>query len=120
MRRASSAIGINAHIGYTMALITAVFSTIGTWFGFVGSCVVGPDPTCRPFLAFVALTVVSAVALALVMRAYRALQPEDERLEAEQRRIAVRERQAQERVRRRIAAKVAPRAAAHRGWRMPA
>jgi hypothetical protein len=103
-----------------MTFLTSVFSTIGTWFGFVGSCVIGPDPTCRHFLAFVALTVISAIALALVMRAYRALQPEDERLEAAQRRIALREREAQERVRRGIAAKVAPRPAAHRGWRMPA
>ena len=103
-----------------MNAIYSFFSTIGTWFGYVGSCAVGAEMTCRPFLAFVVLTIASGAALALVMRAYRALRPEQERREAEERRARARERETQERIRRKIAAQVAPRSAAHRGWRMPA
>lgn len=103
-----------------MDAIQSFFSTIPTWFGYVGSCAAGFDTTCRPFLAFVVLTIASAAALALVMRAYRALRPEDERREAEERRAHAREREMQERIRRKLAAQVAPRHASHRGWRMPA
>jgi hypothetical protein len=103
-----------------MGFIQSFFSTIGTWFGYVGSCVVGAETTCRPFLAFVVLTIASGAALALVMRAYRALRPEEEQREAEERRARAREREMLERIRRKLAAKVAPRPAAHRGWRMPA
>jgi hypothetical protein len=45
---------------------------IGTWFGYVGSCVASPDATCRPFLAFLALAAAAVAALALVLMAYRA------------------------------------------------
>ena len=103
-----------------MNAIYSFFSTIGTWFGYVGSCAIGAEATCRPFLAFVVLTIASGAALALVMRAYRALRPEEERREAEERRARAREREMQERIRRKIAARVAPRSAPHRGWRMPA
>ncbi|HEV7802967.1 MAG TPA: hypothetical protein VGP15_17970 [Burkholderiales bacterium] len=103
-----------------MTILGSLFSTIGTWFGFVGSCVAGADATCRPFLAFVALAIVSGSALVLVVRAYKALQPEAERREAEERRTRLREQQMQQRVRRSLSAKVAPRSTGHRGWRMPA
>ena len=103
-----------------MGIIQSLLSTIGTWFGYVGSCVVGAETTCRPFLAFVVLAIASGAALALVMRAYRALRPEEEQRKAEERRARARERAMQERIRRKLAAKVAPRPAAHRGWRMPA
>ena len=81
---------------------------------------IGAETTCRPFMAFVMLAVASGVALALVMRAYRALRPEEEKREAQERLARAREREMQERIRRKIAANVAPRPAAHRGWRMPA
>ena len=103
-----------------MGFIESFLSTIGTWFGYVGSCVIGAETTCRPFLAFVALAIASAAALALVMRAYQALRPEEEQRKAEESRARARERQMQERIRTKLAAKVAPRPAAHRGWRMPA
>jgi hypothetical protein len=47
------------------------FTTIGTWFGYVGACVVSADATCRPLLAFLALGAAAAAALALVVIAYR-------------------------------------------------
>ena len=103
-----------------MNAIYSFSSTIGAWFGYVGSCVMGSETTCRPFLAFVVLTLASGAALALVMRAYRALRPEDERREAEERHARALEREMQERVRRKLAARVAPRSAPHRGWRIPA
>jgi hypothetical protein len=103
-----------------MNAIYSFFSAIGTWFGYVGSCAVGAETTCRPFLAFVVLTIASGAALALVMRAYRALKPEEERREAEARRARAKERELQEGIRRKLAAHVAPRTAPHRGWRMPA
>lgn len=102
-----------------MGVTTTLFSTISTWFGFVGACVVGPGPTCTPFLAFLALTAMAAVALYLVIKAYNAVQIEGGR-KSEEGRARARERQLQERVRRSVAAKVAPRPAARRGWRMPA
>jgi membrane protein implicated in regulation of membrane protease activity len=102
-----------------MGFIETVIGTIGTWFGFVGSCVVGPNATCRPFLAFVALAVASVVALLLVLRAYRATQGESDR-QTEARAARLRERRTQQRVREAVAAHVAPRRSVHRGWRMPA
>ena len=47
------------------------FTTIGTWFGYVGACAVSADATCRPLLAFLALGAAAAAALALVVIAYR-------------------------------------------------
>lgn len=49
-----------------------MFSLIATWFGYVGMCMVAPDATCRPFLAFLALAAAAAVALTLVLMAYKA------------------------------------------------
>ena len=51
-----------------------MFTFIGTWFGYVGMCMVAPDATCRPLLAFRALGVAAATALALVLLAYKAAQ----------------------------------------------
>ena len=44
-----------------------IFDLAGTWFGYVGSCVASPLPACRPFLAFLALAIASAVSLALLV-----------------------------------------------------
>jgi hypothetical protein len=101
-------------------MVSSFFSMIARWFGYVGSCVAGSESTCLPFLAFLALALVSAGALAMVLHAYRALQPEDERREAAARQALAREREMQERIRRKIAARVSPRQAVHRGWRIPA
>ena len=62
--------------GGDMAALESLFGAIGTWFGFAGSCVAGADPTCRPFLAFVALTAASTVALTLVVLAFRSIRSE--------------------------------------------
>ena len=78
------------------------FHSIGTWFGYVGSCVVAPDATCRPFLAFAALGVAAAVALALIIIAYRSRYARDA-AEVEERRTLQRMREMQERVRRTLA-----------------
>ena len=102
-----------------MGLIESFFTSIQTWFGFVGSCVVGPNATCRPFLGFLALAIAAGAALLLVARAYRKMHGDDEQ-RAENRRERLRQLQAQERVRRAVAAHVAPRQVAHRGWRLPA
>ena len=95
------------------------FGAIGKWFGFVGSCAVGPNATCIPFIAFFTLAIAAGAALWLIARAYRRLQGDDEQ-NAEARREQVRYRRTQERIRATIAARVAPRQVAHRGWRMPA
>jgi membrane protein implicated in regulation of membrane protease activity len=102
-----------------MGFIGSFVAAIGRWFGFVGACTVGPNATCLPFLAFVALAVASVVALLLVLRAYRATQGDDERHAAE-RQARLRELRMQQRVRQAVAAHVAPRRSVHRGWRMPA
>lgn len=47
---------------------------IGTWFGYVGSCLVAPDATCRPFLAFILMGAAASAALTLVIMAYRSAQ----------------------------------------------
>jgi hypothetical protein len=59
-----------------MAGIESLFTSIATWFGFVGSCVAGGSPACRPFLAFVALAAAAGAALALLIMAWRAFQQE--------------------------------------------
>lgn len=102
-----------------MGLIETLFSTVSSWFGFVGACVVGPTATCIPLVAFVALVAASGAALVLVTRAYRALQGEQDG-DVEERRARVRQLQLQQQVRRAVAARVAPRHVAHRGWRLPA
>lgn len=79
-----------------------MFNLIGTWFGYVGSCVVAPDATCRPFLAFVALGVAAAVALTLIIIAYRGAHVRDT-AEGEDRRTRQRTIEMQERVRRTLA-----------------
>jgi hypothetical protein len=54
-----------------MGFFESLFTYAGTWFGYVGACVVAPDATCRPFLAFIALGAAASVALTLVLLAYR-------------------------------------------------
>ena len=60
-----------------MAGLEALTGLIGKWFGFVGACVAGAGPACRPFLAFVALTAAAGAALALLVLAYRSLKQEE-------------------------------------------
>lgn len=72
----------------------------GTWFGYVGSCVIGPDATCRPFLAFLALGVAAAVGLTLLLLWYRSAQRE-EIAAVEEKRTRARVLDLQQRVRRR-------------------
>jgi membrane protein implicated in regulation of membrane protease activity len=105
-----------------MGILESIFSTIYTWFGFVGACVVGPNATCRPFLAFLALAIASGAALLLVTRAYRALQGHDEASDefGAERHERVRHLRAQQQVRRAVTARVAPRQVPHRSWRLPA
>jgi hypothetical protein len=64
-----------------MAGLESLFTSIGTWFGFVGSCVAGAGPACRPFLAFVALAAAAGAALALLIMAWRAFQQDQTRLQ---------------------------------------
>ena len=64
---------------------------IGTWFGYVGMCLVAPDATCRPFLAFLALGAAAAVALTLVLLAYKAAQERETAQVDERRRARSRE-----------------------------
>lgn len=54
-----------------MGAIDSFFSSVASWFGYVGSCALSPEATCRPFLAFLALGVSAAAALALLLIAYR-------------------------------------------------
>ena len=85
--------------------------SIGTWFGYVGSCVASPDATCRPFLAFVALGVAATAALTLMVIAYRKNHVESA-AEIEERRTRERTRELQERARRTLAGQpVAPKSA---------
>ena len=76
-----------------------MFNLIGTWFGYVGACVVSPDATCRPFLAFVVLGIAAGVALTLVLLAYRRGYAH-ETVDLEERRTRQRTLELQERVRR--------------------
>jgi Flp pilus assembly protein protease CpaA len=77
---------------------------IGTWFSYVGSCLVAPDATCRPFLAFILMGAAASAALTLVLMAYRSAQAR-EAAEIEERRAISRTAETQERVRRAIAAR---------------
>lgn len=77
---------------------------IGTWFGYVGSCLVAPDATCRPFLAFILMGAAASAALTLVIMAYRSAQARDA-AEIEERRAKLRTAETQERVRRAVAAR---------------
>ena len=81
-----------------------LFSFIGTWFGYVGSCVVAPDATCRPFLAFILMAAAASAALVLVIIAYRSTQAR-ETAEIEEQRQRSRTLETQERVRRALAAR---------------
>ena len=84
------------------------FHSIGTWFGYVGSCVASPDATCRPFLAFLALGIAAAAALTLMVIAYRKDHVRTA-AESEERRMRERTREMQEGVRRTLAGQpVAP------------
>jgi hypothetical protein len=96
-----------------------LFGTIGTWFGFVGACVVGPNAACIPFLAFFVLAVAAGAAMWLIARAYRNLNGGDE-ASAEERRERLRKLREEQRMQREVAAHVQPRRGAHRGWRLPA
>lgn len=55
-----------------MGVLESIFLLVGRWFGYVGACMITPDATCRPFLAFVALAAAASVALTLLLLAYRA------------------------------------------------
>lgn len=77
---------------------------VGTWFGYVGSCLVAPDATCRPLLAFILMGAAASAALVLVIMAYRSAQAR-ETAEIEERRARSRTLETQERVRRVIAAR---------------
>src|SRR5688500_17946720 len=79
-----------------------LFSVIGSWFGYVGACVVAPNATCRPFLAFLALGVAAAAALTLVLLAYRKKQL-GEVADVEERRQRARNLELQQRARRTLA-----------------
>ena len=102
-----------------MDLIQAVFGTVVKWFGFVGSCAVGPSATCVPFIVFFALAVASGATLWLIARAYARLRGEDEHGEKE-RREALSKLKMQQSVRRAVVERVASRPVGQRGWRMPA
>ena len=54
-----------------MGVIESIFFLVGRWFGYVGACMLTPDATCRPFLAFIALGAAASAALTLVIIAYR-------------------------------------------------
>ena len=82
----------------------SLFTFIGRWFVYVGSCLGAPDATCRPFLAFVLLGAAASAALTLVVMAYRSAQAR-EAVEIEERRARVRTIETQERVRRAVAAR---------------
>lgn len=101
-----------------MAGFEWLFAAIGAWFGFVGSCVADGSPACRPFLAFVALTAASGVALALLVLSYKALQKDQVR-RVEQGRTWI-EPQILERTQRPADARTAPQAASVRGWQVTA
>jgi hypothetical protein len=56
--------------------MTGLFDLIGTWFGFVGTCIASPTGACVPFLAFFALGTAAAAALVLLLLAYRSARRE--------------------------------------------
>ena len=84
------------------------FTFIGNWFGYVGSCVIAPDATCRPFLAFILMGAAASAALALIIMAYRTSQASQAReaAQTEERGDEQRAVERQERVRRAVAAHV--------------
>ena len=81
-----------------------MFTFIGTWFGYVGSCLAAPDATCRPFLAFILMGAAASAALTLVIMAYRSAQAR-EAAEIEERRVTSRTTETRARVRRAVAAR---------------
>ena len=81
-----------------MEFIQSFFGAISRWFGFVGSCTLGPNAACVPFLAFFALALAAGAALWLILRAYRRLQGDDEE-RAEERRARAAELRMQQRIR---------------------
>ena len=81
----------------------SIFHSIGTWFGYVGSCVATPDATCRPFLAFVALAVAATAALVLLVLAYNRKDSPATTAEVEDNRARLRTLELQDRVRRTLA-----------------
>jgi hypothetical protein len=101
-----------------MAGIEWFFAAFGAWFGFVGSCVADAGPTCRPFLAFVALTAAAGVALALLVLAFKALQ-KDQARQLEHGR-APSEPEMFERAQRPADITTAPQVRPVRGWQVPA
>jgi hypothetical protein len=105
--------------GGVMSVIGSFFTHIGTWFGYVGSCVVGPDPTCRPFLGFVLLAALAVGAFVLLVMAYRSLNTEDTRDKAE-REARLREREMREHVRRTLQANTVRGSGGRRSWHVPA
>jgi hypothetical protein len=72
-----------------MSAISGFFQSIGTWFGYVGSCVASPNATCVPFVAFVGLAGAAGAALALVLLAYRSAREREARKIEQRTRIAV-------------------------------
>ena len=85
-----------------MGILESLFASIATWLGYVGSCAVAPDATCRPFLAFIALGAAASAALTLVLIAYRSARAR-EVSPANQPQIGARSQEVQERLRRMIA-----------------
>ena len=83
-----------------------LFHLIGTWFGYVGSCVASPDATCRPLMAFIALGAAAGAALTLVLLAYANVQRR-ESAENEDARTHARVSEARGRVRRSLAERAA-------------
>jgi hypothetical protein len=101
------------HLAYFRGAHMSFLNSIGTWFGYVGSCVASPDATCRPFLAFVALGVAAAAALTLMVIAYRKDHVQSA-VDIEERRTRERTREMQDRVRRTLAGQpVAPKPTSH-------
>lgn len=81
------------------------FTFVATWFGYVGSCVVAPDATCRPFLGFILMGAAACAALTLIILAYRSAQAR-EAAAVEERRERAQTAQTRERVRSALAARL--------------
>jgi hypothetical protein len=101
-----------------MAGIEWFVAAFGAWFGFVGSCLADAGPTCRPFLAFVALTAAAGVALALLVLAFKALQKDQARQPEHGRTPS--EPEMFERAQRPTDITTAPQGRPVRGWQVPA
>jgi len=84
--------------------VGSFFSFIGTWFGYVGACVLSPDATCRPFLGFILMGAAASASLVLVIMAYRSAQAR-EAAEVAERSDRTRALESQDRVRRALAAR---------------